>query len=40
MLRPLYIFTGMDGCGKSTRVSELEKEKNLKYSMRGIYLLV
>ena len=31
MLRPLYIFTGMDGCGKSTRVSELEKEKNLKY---------
>ena len=31
MLRPLYIFTGMDGCGKSTRVSELEKEKSLKY---------
>ena len=31
MLRSLYIFTGMDGCGKSTRVSDLEKEKSLKY---------
>ena len=30
MLRPLYIFTGMDGCGKSTRVKSLTKEKNLK----------